>query len=491
MRSLPFWTIAVAFLVVRSIVMGNVPVAASGLSFQTALFAVKILLSSFGHWLWPMGLAVDHGWKWSIGAGEAAWLLAGLGGTVLATIAVFRRDRQIGWCLVWSWVALLPLVALPTVSRVTLYQDHRVYLAGIGLAWAIGGLIAAGLRVWSGLAPRAVAVVIGAIVVIAMIRADVARSAVWVDEARLWEDVLAKYPESVVALNARGLLSLSAGRLDDAERDFQAMLRLAPGSPDTHRNLGLVYADAGDTDRAIKEFQAALAISPRSPGILLELGLVYERTKVWDAATRTYEQVLALSPGQVLALKGLARAAEREQRYDAAAARYREALAVNPRDDDAWMALGAVLLRLEQWGDARQAYETVLSRHPGDAQARFNLGVALDGLGDATGAREAYARAASILPRDADLAFRIGLMHARYGRWAEAAAAYEQALVRDPQHALSHFNLARIAEQDGNPRRALDHYRAVVANTPSRFAGSPLREQALAAIKRLESGKRG
>ncbi len=488
MRSLPFWAITAAFLIVRSIVMGHAPVAASGFSIQTALFAVKIVLSSFGHWLWPMGLAVDHGWKWTIGAGEAAWLLAGLGGAVVATIAVFRYDRRIGWCLVWSWFALLPLVALPTVSRVTLYQDHRVYLAGIGLTWATGGLIAAGLRVWSGSAPRAVAAVIGAIVVIAMIRADVARSAVWVDEARLWEDVLAKYPDSVVALNARGLLSLNAGRLDDAERDFQAMLKLVPGSPDAHKNLGLVYAEAGDTERAIQELHAALALSPRSPAIFLELGLVYERTRAWDAATRAYDQALAQSPGQVIALKGLARAAEREQRYDDAANRYREALAVNPGDHDAWMALGAVLVRVEQWGEARESYEAVLSRYPADAQARFNLGVALDGLGDATAATNAYAQAAASLPRDVDLAFRIGLMHARYARWTDAAAAYEQTLVRDPQHAPSHFNLGRTAEQLGDRPRALSHYRAVAANDPSSIAGSALRQQALAAIERLEGG---
>ncbi len=487
-RSFPFWVVTACFLIARSVVMGHLPVASSGWSIQTALFAIKILLSSFGHWLWPADLAADHGWKWTTEAGEAVWLLVGLGAAAIATVAAFRYNRRIGWCLVWGWVALLPLAALPTVSRVSLYQDHRVYLAGVGLAWAIGGLIAAGLRVWSGALPRAVAAVVGAVLVIAMIRADLARSAVWVDEARLWEDVLAKYPDSVLALNARGLLSLSAGRLDDAERDFQAMLRLVPQSPDAHKNLGLVYAEAGDTDRAVQELQAALAIAPRSPGILLELGLVYERIKAWDAATRTYEQVLALSPGQVVALKGLARSAEREQRYEAAAGRYREALAVNPADDDAWMALGAVLVRLEQWDEARQAYDAVLSRRPGDAQARFNLGVTRDGLGDGTGATQAYAQAAASLPRDVDLAFRIGLMHTRYGRWTDAAAAYEQALLRDPRHAPSHFNLARAAEQLGDTPRALRHYRAVAANDSSGIAGFGLGPQALAAIQRLEGG---
>lgn len=489
-RSVPFWAVTAAFLIVRSLVMGQAQGAPGSVSVQNALFAVKIVLASFGHWVWPVGLAVDHGWQWTIGTREGAVLLATLATVLVLTIVAFRYNRRIGWCVAWSWVALAPLAALPTVSRVTLYQDHRVYLAGVGLAWAVGGFIASGLRAWSGLAPRAAAVAVGAVVAVAMIRADAARSAVWVDESRLWEDVLAKYPDSVVALNARGLQALNAGQLDDAERDFQATLRLVPGSSEAHKNLGLVYAEAGDADRALRELQMALALSPRSPGILVELGFVYERAKQWDAARRVYEDTLAVSPGEVLALKGLARAAEREQRYDDAIRRYREALAIDPGDDDAWMSLGAVLVRRERWADARQAYESVLSRRPGDAQARFNLGVALDGLGDAAAATQAYAQAAASLPRDADLAFRIGMMHARLGRWTDAAGAYEQALLRDPRHAPSHLSLARAAEQLGDQRRALTHYRAVVANTQANVAGSPVREQALAAIKRLESEKR-
>jgi tetratricopeptide (TPR) repeat protein len=487
-RSLPFWAITAAFLVVRSIVMGPAPAPASGASSQALLFAMKIVLTSFGQWLVPVGLAVDHGWAWTIGATEAVWLSVGSAAVVIVTALGFRFDRRIGWGLIWSWGALAPLAALPLVSRVTLYQDHRVYLAGIGLAWALGGLMAAAGRAWGGrpLGPAVAAV--AAVVVIAMIRADLARSAVWVDETRLWEDVLAKYPNSVVALNARGLQSLNVGRLDDAERDFQTTLRLVPGSPEAHKNLGLVYAEAGDLDRAVRELDAALALSPGSPGILVELGFVYERAKAWASAKHAYEQVLQASPGEVLALKGLARAAEREQRFDEAAQHYRDALAVDPQDDHAWLSLGAVLVRLERWGEARDAFNAVLSRHPGNPQARFNLGVAFDGLGDAAAATQAYAQAAASLPRDADLAFRIGLMHAGHGRWAEAAAAYEDALRRDPRHAASHLGLARAAEQLGDPQRALTHYRAALENEPPK-AGAALREQASAAIKRLEGGR--
>jgi tetratricopeptide (TPR) repeat protein len=490
-RSLPFWAVTAAFLVVRSAVLGQRPPDPDGgFSIQTALFALKIVLSSFGHWVWPVGLAVDHGWSWTIGSAEAALLLAGAGGAAVGTAVVFRKDRQIGWCLAWFWLALLPLTALPMVSRVTLYQDHRVYLAGIGLSWALGRIVAVAIDALSGRAMRAALAVAAVGVIVAAIRADVARSAVWVDEPRLWEDVLAKYPESVVARNSRGFLFLNAGRLDEAQRDFEATLRLVPGSPEARKNLGLVYAERGEIDRAIREFQAALAVSPRSPGILLELGLVYERAGLWDSAIGAYAQVLDVDPGEALALKGLARGWEREQRFEEAARGYRQALVVDPLDDGSWMALGGILVRLDRWRDAREAFEAVLSRHPHHSQARFNLGAALDGLGDHRGAADAYREAAAGQPHNPEILFRIGTMHARYGRWADAEEAYEQALARDPRHVLSHFNLGQVAERRGDGGRAVSHYRAVAASGNADPDAAALRAEAQRAIDRLERGGR-
>jgi tetratricopeptide (TPR) repeat protein len=490
-RSLPFWAVMAAFLVVRSVVIGQRPLALDGgFSIQTALFALKIVLSSFGHWVWPAGLAVDHGWSWTIGSAEAALLWAGAGGAVVATAVVFRRDRQIGWCLAWFWLALLPVTALPMVSRVTLYQDHRVYLAGIGLSWAVGRVFAAGIRALSGRAMRAALAVAAVGLIVAAVRADVARSTVWVDELRLWEDVLAKYPESVVARNSRGFLFLNAGRLDEAQRDFEATLRLVPGSSEARKNLGLVYAERGEIDRAIRELQAALAASPRSPGILLELGLVYERAGLWDSAIGAFAQVLDVDPGEALALKGLARGWEREQRFEEAARGYRQALVMDPRDDGSWMALGGILVRLDRWRDAREAFEAVLSHHPHHSQARFNLGVALDGLGDHRGAADAYREAAAGQPHNAEILLRIGTMHARYGRWADAEEAYEQVLARDPRHVLSHFNLGQVAERLGDRGRAVSHYRVVAASGKADPDPAALRAEAQRAIDRLERGGR-
>jgi hypothetical protein len=138
---------------------------------------------------------------------------------------VFRFDSGIGWCVVWFWTALLPLAALPWVSRLTLYQDHRAYLAGIGLAWAGGELFR---RVGHALvtsAPRRL--------VAGLLTAGLASIAVATDAARTVAGAtrplvgahLDLYPTSVLALNHQALAgSRETARARDA---FETSARLA------------------------------------------------------------------------------------------------------------------------------------------------------------------------------------------------------------------------------------------------------------------------
>ncbi len=220
-RSLPWWGLVVGFVAVRAGVLAAghaTAVAGAGATGAQGLWlALKIYLTSLGQWLWPVGLAVDHAWPVAVGGREAGLLAGGAVLAGLATIATARWNRRLGWCLVWFWAAMLPMGMLPFVSRLTLYQDNRVYLAGIGLAWGAGWGLAWAVRRW-GVTVGGRAAWMGALGLLVGVAgwADASRTAVWADEAHLWDDVLATYPDSRLAYNAKGTLLMDAGRFDEA-----------------------------------------------------------------------------------------------------------------------------------------------------------------------------------------------------------------------------------------------------------------------------------
>ena len=489
-RSLPWWGLVGGFLAVRAMVLAvGHATAATGEGAAVAQggwLALKIYLTSLGQWLWPAGLALDHAWPAAVGRVEALWLVAGTVAAGLGTLAAARWDRRIGWSVVWFWTALLPMGALPFVSRMTLYQDNRVYLAGIGLAWSAGWGGAWVVRRWGttrgGRAAWGVA--LGLLVVAAGWTAA-NRTVVWADEVRLWDDVLTQYPNSFLAYNSKGIFLKNAGRLDEARQAFERVLYLAPGFAQAHNNLGGVFAERGDWERAASAFEFALSLDPRYTSASVNLGAVYRGMGRSDLAIDLYERLLRDDPGMAVALVRLGVLLEEQGRFDAAAERFRNALSIDPTDDQVRLALGGVLVRLDRWADAREVFEVLVTRHPDSFPIRFNLGLSLDHLGLHDEAVVSYRAAAALRPDQPGPYFRMAVIHSKRGRWTDAAADYEQALQRDPSHYLSHQNLALVAEQLGDSIRAAEHYRAFLSTVPQYPSLHALREQAQAAIARL------
>jgi tetratricopeptide (TPR) repeat protein len=341
-RSLPWWGIVVSALVARGVVLAAAPTAPLiGDGFwQAGLFAAKIFLSSIAHWAAPGGLAIDHAWPWAIGLGEGALLIAGSAAAAAATWWVGRYDRGMGWCLAWFWISLMPLAALPLVSRLTLYQDHRVYLAGVGLAWLMGRVLAVATRGVRWRSATGIVAALGVLVALGIaVRADAARTAVWRSADRLWEDVLAKYPDSVLGQNHRGIRALNAGRLDDARDALERSLRVVPRFSPTHNYLGILYAKLGDRDRAIAEFETAVSLNTYYATARLNLGNAYEQQGRFDLALEAYERDLPDGPWARDTLERSARLLEKQGRVADALDRYRRILVVEPDDPRAAQAI--------------------------------------------------------------------------------------------------------------------------------------------------------
>jgi tetratricopeptide (TPR) repeat protein len=489
-RVAPWVVLVVVYGIVRTLVLSHAESAISSRFDQHILFAIKIGLTSLTYWFWPSGLAPDQGWPIRIEMDEARWLVLGAVGAALGTALIMRINRRVGWCVLWFWISLLPVGALAFMVRFFLYEDHRVYLPGIGLAWGIGIVFAAAItRRWASwpVARGAWIVTLGMLAAFA-VRQDLNRTAVWVDSPTLWEDVLKKNPDNIQGLNVRGLNLLGAGHPEEALQAFARAVELEPRLPKTHHNLGMAYAHLGEWSKAIPAFEEAIRLLPRYVEAYLRLGQSYEALGRWGDALAVYERLVRVDPGEVRAWGRAGEVLDRLGRHQEAAERYSRALAHDPTNVEVLQAFGESALRLGRWQDARAAFEKVLSvQTTGSYATQMNYGMALVGLDADVEAIEHFRAAAVLEPGNPDPYVQIAAINLKHQRWTEAASLYEQALVRDPNHFISHLNLAAVAERLGDRGRAAVHYRAFVATVPPDPAYDALRTRAKAALARSES----
>ena len=151
-------------------------------------------------------------------------------------------------------------------------------------------------------------------------------------------------PSSGPALE-RAYDSLQADRLDDAQRDYQQVLRSDTKNTDALLGLATIAARQGQAELAQSYYQRALESDPNDA--TAQAGLINTRGQADPTLSES---------------------------------RLKSALAGQPESSALHFALGNLYARQSRWSEAQQAYFRAYSGEPDNADVIFNLAVSLDHL---------------------------------------------------------------------------------------------------------------
>ncbi|OJW23197.1 MAG: hypothetical protein BGO51_11680 [Rhodospirillales bacterium 69-11] len=227
---------------------------------------------------------------------------------------------------------------------------------------------------------------------------------------------------------AAGFTALNAGKLAEAEADFNAALTLNPADADSLGGIGLVRLRQGNAGEARTYLSRAIAADP--------------------AHKERWEQ--ALQGANVGEDYAAARAAIQRGQYDAAERQLRAIIAHGGDVAGAQSMLADVLSRRGDLAGAEAQYRAVLSRQPNNADALVGLAQVLNREGRATDAEALLDRAQSAGATRAVGRIRADALRQQASATTDPAA--KEALLR-----------AAVAADPGDPWTRLDLARALVA----------------------------
>ncbi|MCB9709538.1 MAG: zinc-ribbon domain-containing protein [Myxococcales bacterium] len=184
----------------------------------------------------------------------------------------------------------------------------------------------------------------------------------------------AKAGEDVMAALISGELGHKAGRMKDAERDFQTALKLG-GKAAAEWGLLRVYVQQHHPEQVQQALRALETLSPLHSGArLIKAHMAWNEgsKESFEEAARLAREVAGKSPvnGKLLAASKTDRAAalsllglihEREGRLGEANQAFLAALVLDPGRDEALLGAGRVLLRDKRPGDALARFEIVIN----------------------------------------------------------------------------------------------------------------------------------
>lgn len=433
------WVLLV-FLIVNSHLQGRGVGLGYGVSWWNYLLTEAGAVVRYASLaLWPRPLVFDYGAEFFVSsfAAAAPWVLLVIAAMVAAGFA-WRQSRPIGFVAAAFFLILAPTSSIVPVALQPV-AESRMFLP---LAAIITLVVLAGYRV----AGRIAFLVFGlAAVVLAAV--TVRRNVDYRSAIAIWEDTVAKRPDSSRAQNNLGLaLSKVPSRQGDAISHYETALKLKPEFAEAHNNLGMALAALpGRLNEAIAHYETALRLKPDNAQAHTNLAnaLLTFPSRLPDAIAH-YEAALRQHPGSAEFHGNLASALAHDPQRQAGAMReFEAALRIDPDAAAIHYNFATFLAHLpERQVDAIAHYEVALEFIPDDAEIHYNLANLL--ASSPSRLPEAithYETALRLRPSLIQARNNLAIALYQAGRLDEAIRLLEDALKLEPTQADAQNNL--------------------------------------------------
>jgi tetratricopeptide (TPR) repeat protein len=273
--------------------------------------------------IWPSGLTIEHDFR-----PLAHTSLYGMACVALAALCVaallWTRSRNPAAAFLGAAFLIFLAPTSTLIPSADLMFEHRLYLPMLAgsplLAWAVlraGACAAPNPRVRPAVQASLLLILVAAYGFLSLQRVHV-----WADDVRLWQEAVARAPESTRA----------------------------------HYNLGVALMDV-DREKSRAAFLKALQFQPEHAAALYNLGWIEQAGGRLEPARRYYDTAIRADASFWKAHHSLANLAVLRGAFQEARIHYEAAIRLNPGYWPPYESLAAVLVRLGDTGSALEMLE--------------------------------------------------------------------------------------------------------------------------------------
>ncbi|MCA0199452.1 MAG: tetratricopeptide repeat protein [Proteobacteria bacterium] len=303
------------------------------------------------------------------------------------------------------------------------------------------------------------------------------------DEAeRLYDKVLKLDRRNLDALNLKGLIESQRGRHAEALALFDRCIAVAAAFPDAHFNKAVALTGLGRGEEALHSYRKAIQLQPAHANARLNAGIVLHVLGRASEAIADFRAMTIACPqdargfynlGHCL-VKGTPAADEsaRSAIAQEAVAALTRAQALDPANADVQLMLAEAHALREEYGPAADSLRAALrlgTNWPAQrsAEVMSTLGEHLRKQGFYDAAITTHRQALALSPRQHLIQFNLAAALHDAGRRDEAEALYKDVIAAQPDFTKAIVNLGDVYRDQGRHEEAIALFEKALAIEPT------------------------
>jgi len=300
----------------------------------------------------------------------------------------------------------------------------------------------------------------------------------------------------------QGLTAHKEGKLQEAERQYRAVLKLQPAHPDANHNLGVIAVSVNKIGAALPLLKTALEANPKIEQFWVSyIDALVKANRFQDAkVTIKKAKKRGFDSKRLQALLFQFKAPSKEQlnnlfeTYQKGQLDDAEKLASLmirefPEHGYGWKVLGAIFKQTGRLIESLKPFQKSVQMAPQDPEAHINLANALRELGRLEEAEASYRKAIVLRPDFAEAHSNLGVTLQELHRLDEAQTSHNRAITLRPSYAKAHNNLGNTLKEIGSLNKAIASYLEAIKLTPDFAEAHNNLGIALKELRRLEEAK--
>ena len=298
---------------------------------------VVLLYLKLTFWPWPLFIYYDMGTVRSLGEAMPGLLVVGALG--VGTLIALWPCWGVGFLGAWFFIILSPTSLIPIISEVA--AERRMYLPLVSIAVLV---VVGGFWLALTLARRARAegrraagtliggtLLLAAGLAVALAAVSYHRLAAYQTEVALWQDSMARQPQSDLMRFCLAYALSNAGRHEEAAEYYAQAVRMNPRSPYFLYMSAKNLMELDRRSEAIALLQKALKLNSHFPEAHYDLGLILQKEGKNEGAAQHFTEAAQQQPGNAEFLAQYAHSLKTLGKLPESVAEFEKALICSPR----------------------------------------------------------------------------------------------------------------------------------------------------------------